>query len=136
MKKISFFILFLITAMMAILVLSSCVSQVYQNMLGKWEVFVYQENQVGFLIDFYITTQSGGSFNGEVVVPDGVLGTLSGIVQPDGNVLILVDVTVEHITDNSMSFYGAISSNNRMDGSFTFFEKGYAKFTGSWTANR
>ncbi|HRR51783.1 MAG TPA: hypothetical protein P5252_08160 [Candidatus Cloacimonas sp.] len=136
MKKISFFILFLITAMMAILVLSSCVSQVYPNMLGKWEVFIYQENQVGVLIDFYITTQSGGSFNGEVVVPDGVLGTLSGIVQPDGNVLILVDVTVEHITDNSMSFYGAISSNNRMNGSYTMFEKGHAKFTGSWTANR
>jgi len=106
-------------------------------MLGKWEVFIYQENQVGVLIDFYITTQSGGSFNGEVVVPDGVLGTLSGIVQPDGNVLILVDVTVEHITtDFSMSFYGAISSTNRMNGNYTMFEDGYAKFTGSWTANR
>ncbi|PXF35610.1 hypothetical protein EU77_00700 [Mesotoga sp. SC_NapDC] len=73
------------------------------------------------LLDFYITTQSGGSFAGEVVVNNGIFGSLSGIVQPDGNVLITV--AVENSPDHSMSFYGALSNNNRMGGNLTIFER-------------
>ena len=43
-------------------------------------------------------------------VPDGVLGPLFGMVQPNGDVAIGVSVTVEHSTDQSMSFQGEMIS--------------------------
>ncbi|HOP31307.1 MAG TPA: hypothetical protein PKZ64_17180 [Spirochaetota bacterium] len=136
MKNISFFILLFLTTTLAILFLPSCVSQVYPNMLGKWEVFIYQVAPVGIFLDFYITNQSGGVFSGEGVVPDGVFGTIFGLVQPNGEVAIAISVTVEHSTDQSMSFQGKMISVNDMSGDYTMFKNNQVLYTGFWTAHR
>jgi len=132
MQPKRFHILILLTALF-ILLLSSCVSQVYPSMLGKWEVFIYIVAPHGIFLDFYITNQSGGVFSGEVVGP-GSVGTLFGLVQPNGSVSIAVYDT-EHSTD-SISFQGAMISNNDMSGDLTMLKSGEILFTAFWTAHR
>jgi hypothetical protein len=69
-------------------------------------------------------------------VPDGVLGPLFGMVQPNGDVAIGVFVTVEHSTDHSMSFQGAMISIDDMSGDLTWFKNNQVMRTGFWTARR
>jgi len=69
-------------------------------------------------------------------VPDSVLGPLFGMVQPNGDVAIGVSVTVEHSTDQSMFFQGAMISINYVSGDHTMFKNNQALYTGFWTAHR
>jgi len=51
-------------------------------------------------------------------------------------VAIAISVTVEHSTDQSMSFQGKMISVNDMSGDYTMFKNNQVLYTGFWTAHR
>jgi len=58
------------------------------------------------------------------------------MVRPNWDVTISVSVTVEHSTDQSMFFQGAMISINYVSGDLAWFKNDQVLHTGFWTAHR
>ena len=124
-------VVILVTSLLAVLLLSGCISKLRPELLGKWNgEAITSEGTESFVFDIKI--QVGSRFSGELSQGKQVMGPIEGTVSICGKLEILYTNLYEPY---KIAFSGSVSGD-LMSGEWESFKNNISKDTGEWSAQK